>query len=232
MTACIGERPDRQPPSGSRGEPAPSGSAGSRAGLRPLAPTPAANPPVPEAHVYAVAARPAELRTTIPMEGFEEPFTLRLYKAPEEYPLGFSTYLPLDMLVEAGDDGSIAFVANFAGKRNADAALRLLPDGAASGAAAARLARDYARARGLTARRAGAPHRFAWSLAEFDFMEGRPDGEPILGTVAVAGHDGRYFRIVVSYPEDYAEGFTPRALRILEEWRWADGAPLGSDAVR
>ncbi|MBX6362600.1 MAG: hypothetical protein IRZ00_01920 [Gemmatimonadetes bacterium] len=230
LAACIGERPDRQPPSGTRGEPAPSGLAVPRPSTRPLAPASAVQPPPPEMRVYTVATRPAELHTTIPMEGFEEPFTLRLYKAPDDYPLAFSTYVPPDMLVEGGDDGSIAFVANFAGKRNPDAALRLFPDSLESDVAAANLAREYARAHGLRARRPGAPHRFTWSIAEYDFAEPRPDAEPIVGTVAVAGHDGRYFRIVLSYPEDYAEGFTPRAVRILEEWRWADGAPLGGGA--
>lgn len=217
--ACGGERAGAGRPSGVPGIPSPT-----------LSATTERRPQLVATEEYERGPRPEEKHATIRMEGFDEPFTLRLFRAPDDFPLQFSTYFPPDMLAEVTREPApgVSFVANFAGKRNDNAVLRVVfePAGTIESAAKAR-ARRAAAERGMNDRADDTPRRFAWSLAEYDFAEQTSDGEQVGGTVAVGRHGDRYFQVLLMYPDEYGDGMGPRVARILDEWRWQDGAPLG-----
>src|SRR5690606_41078517 len=65
-----------------------------------------------------------------------------------------------------------------------------------------------------------------WAVRQWRIAERDPRGGWILGFAGLGRHAGRWFHILARYPGEYADGFGPRAERILEHWRWADGAPL------
>src|SRR5690606_15010648 len=89
-------------------------------------------------------------------------------------------------------------------------------------AGARELARAFAERYEIRARPSAAPDRYAWSLTEWHFSRALPDGDSAIGTVALGRHAGRYFFIATHFPAMYADGFGPRAAKILDEWRWED----------
>ena len=184
-----------------------------------------------------VAAQPQKTnrqltkRGTIGLEGAQQTFTFKLFDASKiSWPIPFTTYVPQDMLAEtnsSGEGDAVTFTANFDGKRNDNAFLSVYfyRQGARE-AEARELVKDVAQSRGIQQRRSDAPKRFRWSIAEHDFMKQTESGEWVMGTVALGKHNARFFHVIISYPENYEEGFVPRAYRILDEWRWANGRRL------
>lgn len=169
------------------------------------------------------APRAATRQDVIVLEGFSEPFTFTLYETPAAFPLGFSTYVPADMLA-TGDGSSVTFVANFAGRRNDRVFLKLLPRPWGEDDGAARAAMDgLVRSRG-THRIAGGPNRFQWSIAEAPYTR-----KGASGLVALGRHGGRYFIVLTEYPFEYADGFGPRVSHILQDLRWSDGSRLRAE---
>ncbi|MBI3952023.1 MAG: hypothetical protein HY314_16375 [Acidobacteria bacterium] len=125
--------------------------------------------------------------------------------------------------ISSGEGDAIRFIANFGGKRNEDAYLEVFFYPAGTSEAQARaLAKEAATSRGLTERRADVPNYYKWSLAEYGFSSKLKGRGSIIGTGALGRHGDRFFRVTLQYPQDYAEGFVPRAHRILDEWRWED----------
>ena len=175
--------------------------------------------------------RPPTKRGTIGLEGAQKRFTLKLFDSSKNsLSVPFTTYVPEDMVPQTGraDGGDrVTYFANFDGERNPHAYLQIniLPEGvsedtARMGAVAIAIALEHQK------RRSDAPNRFKWSLVEHDFMDQTPDGEWFMGTVALGRHNDRYFYVIIQYPENYEEGFVPRAYRILDEWRWRGGQRL------
>lgn len=197
--------------------------------VRPGAAAPDTTPPI--ARPGAAQERPETKQGTIPLEGMEEPFTFRLVRSPERFPLPFTTYIPQDFLVDtvrSGEGDAVRFIANFAGRRNDDAFLEVFfyPAGTTEAEARA-MTRAVAERHGRPEeRRPEVGKQYPWSLVEYGFAEQRPTGESVLGTVALGRHRGRFFHVVLQYPEEYAEGFVPRAYRVLDEWRWEDTGEL------
>lgn len=181
--------------------------------------------------------RPDTLHSTITLEGMDEPMTFWLYRSPPTFPLPFSTYVPTDMAAEpvaADEADAVRFVAEFGGVRNEQAFLAVvaLPD-EYDRAAAQALARIVAQRYGVerVERAPDAPPRYRWSLEEWNFQRELPGGGTAIGTGALGRHGGRYYYVVTHFPEEYADGFGPRATRILDEWRWEDtGEGLGGPA--
>lgn len=181
--------------------------------------------------------RPDTIHSTITLEGADEPMTFWLYRSPPDFPLPFSTYVPTDMAaapVAADEADVIRFVAAFGGVRNeqaflAVAALPEVVDRDAALAMARLVAQRYGAVR--VERAPDAPPRYTWSLEEWSFTRELPGRQKAIGSAALGRHGARYFFIVTHFPEEYAEGFGPRAARILDEWRWEDtGAGLGRRA--
>jgi hypothetical protein len=170
--------------------------------------------------------RPATIQDTLELEGTKEPITASLFdSAGTSLPVECTTYVPQEVVVETLDAESgaaVRFVARFAGKREENAYLQVVFLPAATTEAGARVrVREVAASRGIEERAPDAPRRFEWSLAEYDFTR-RTGPRAVMGTVALGRHGGRYFSAVLSYPEDYEEGFVPRAIYILKQWRWKD----------
>lgn len=83
---------------------------------------------------------------------------------------------------------------------------------------------------GLQARRPEVGPRYPWSLAEHDFADTTVEGDWVLGTIALSRANGRFFHVLLAHTEELAEGFVPRANRILEAWRWeTTGEGLGGE---
>ncbi|MGH7475188.1 MAG: hypothetical protein ACRELD_02770 [Longimicrobiales bacterium] len=160
---------------------------------------------------------------TLWLEGMPEVIEARLYRPEWPEPIRFSTYVPPDIIAEPGSSGAehaVRFIANFAGRRNDDAVLALFVHPASTSEAEARaLARSVAESRGLREHDADAAPRFDWSIVEYGFRDCDDTG-CLVGTVAVGRHGTRPFQVLVQYPQEYADGFSPRADYIIEELRW------------
>lgn len=175
-------------------------------------------------------ARPATVRDTIRVEGMAEPVTLRLYAPSQGFPLPFTTYLPDEMTAEPVGGEGVRFEARFGGAPNRDAFVYLFVHPADETEDAARetvraVAESYGPIREFA--EVDPAHRFPWSIVQFRF-DGRQQGrEPVVGAVGLGRHAGRLFHVIVQYPLEYGDGFPPRAQRILDRWRWADGSSLG-----
>lgn len=136
------------------------------------------------------------------MEGRYERFTAQLVKPVSS--VGFSTYLPKDMIFEnsAADEGEgFFFYANFAGRRNENAFMLvfILPQ--------------------------GSQRSDAERIAEAFKSSRAPLGMNV--DVTVGEHDDRVYYVAHQYPAEYAEGFLPRALYIRDRWVWLnDGQGL------
>jgi len=195
---------------------APSGAAAMDAALDPNAPAPEA-----KTGTIAVAGATAEI-------------TFKRFETPPDFPLQFVTYVPEDMIVEtlkAGKAEGVRVISNIGGRRKESAYVWAMfhPPGTAE----AKAREAYA---GLVAKR-GNPaevperaRRFAWALAEHEFQYQPNQGETRVGRLALGRRGDRFFHVIIEYPEDLAGEFVPRVNRILEDWRWKDGAGRIGDA--
>jgi hypothetical protein len=170
-------------------------------------------------------ARPDSIVGEISVEGMAEPMVLRLFRAPQAFPLAFSTYVPADMeagVAASGEGDAVRFVARFGGVRDERAGLSLhVPAAGLDAAAAQRLATEMAAMHGAAERMSSGG--YTWALEEYRFHS--PER---VGRVALGRHDSRYFLLLLAHPPEFGDGFAPRAARILGEWQWADGSRLGS----
>lgn len=178
----------------------------------------------------ATAARPQMRVDTLLLEGTAEPVELTLVRAPDGFPLPFSTYATSDFIVEStaskgDDDPAVRFIAAFGGVRNDDAFLEVAayPAGLTEAQATARAERAVGAGGNVVAPEEGS---MDWAVRQWRLSTRDPSGGVILGFAALGRHDGRWFHILARYPGEYADGFGPRADLILEHWRWDDGAPL------
>jgi hypothetical protein len=173
--------------------------------------------------------RPSEKTDSIRLEGTYQRFTARL--AQSDAPPRFSTYVPEDMLYEpssSGEGDGHFFYTNFAGRKNEQAYMLIFvyPEGTDQAAAQrsvnsliARL--DTIRGRTMT------DTSFQNSLFERAYFFPR-NGITYFGRIALARHNDRFFHLVIQYPQEYADGFGPRADYIRRQWVWLDdGQGLG-----
>lgn len=187
----------------------------------------AASAPAP-----AAAARAASKQGSLTLEGTAEPITVLLFDwASAPLALGFSTYVPQDMIARAPGGGSapsVRFVANFGGVLQERAYLEMafLPAGLTQAQAVSALGRSAPG--GVPLKRcAPSNHRYAWAIAGCDIDYRSKSGSRIGGAAVLGRHGDRYFRLTMHYPLEYGGGFGPRAELILDEWRWRDtGAGL------
>ncbi|MFP4622677.1 MAG: hypothetical protein ACLFRX_00715 [Gemmatimonadota bacterium] len=176
--------------------------------------------------------RPERRTDTLSIEGMAEPLSLRLFRAPDHFPLPFTAYVPEQMVAEPGDE-AVRFVAAFGGERNQDAFLHVFvfpPDTDRQAAIAA--AKGYKTGRGIPVSQGIEiiadelpPPNLAWALEDFRFRY-QSHGQWYAGTIGVGRQADRFFMIVRHYPAEYGDGFPPRADLIQETWRWADGTHL------
>jgi hypothetical protein len=173
--------------------------------------------------------RPSEKSDSIPLEGTYQRITARLVQsnaAPR-----FSTYVPEDMLYEpssSAEGDAHYFYTNFAGRKNERAYMLIFiyPDG--TNEATARRSVDSLIARLDTIRgRTATNTSFQNSLFERAYFFPR-DGITYFGRIALARYNDRFIHLVIQYPQEYADGFGPRAHYIRRQWVWLDdGQGLG-----
>ncbi|MGQ0813149.1 MAG: hypothetical protein ACT4O1_01635 [Gemmatimonadota bacterium] len=154
---------------------------------------------------------PQQKRDSIRIEGTTEPITLRLIQPPSASP-PFYTYMPTDMAFEAASSGEgdgYYFYTNFGGNRNEDAYLLLFvfPTGATEADAGQRV-RMYVESRGAPA---------SADRKSFTFKRG---GRLYAAGIELRRHGSRYYYLARQYPIEYADGFGPRAQKIIDEWQW------------
>lgn len=185
--------------------------------------------------------RPETVTESIRSEGMAEPVELQLFRAPEEFPLPFSTYVPSDMDPTADASGRTAhFTAEFGGIRSEDAFLHLyvFPEGTPAQEALA-VMKGYKTSRGVPVSQGLEPIAdelprpdLQWATeAAYRFLY-ESGNTWYTGTIGVGEWNDRYYMIVRHYPQEYGDGFAPRAALLLERWRWADGSRLGQSAGR
>lgn len=183
----------------------------------------------------AVAERPATRTDTIYLEGMAEPMSLELFRTPDGFPLQFSAYVPEDMEVELlrDEEAAVQFVAAFGGQRNPEAFVHVFvhPAGTDPQAAVGTM-RSFGASRGIPVSMGIEPlpepegtRRMPWADRAFSFRY-QGDAGWIVGSMGLGSHDGRLFHVITHYPQEYGDGFGPRAAKILETWRWEDGVPL------
>lgn len=196
-----------------------------RADPRPSAPGDTGRPELPE--------RPAARTATLTIEGMAEPIELRLFRAPEDFALPFTAYVPADLSPEVEDPSSIRFVAEFGGQRNTDAFIHtfVFPPGtdrerAVNSAIAYKTGRGIPVGQGLDPlERESTPPHPEWALESFRFRY-QSGGTWYAGVIGIGTHGDRYFQIVRHWPVEYGDGFPPRADLITETWIWEDGTGL------
>lgn len=171
--------------------------------------------------------RPATKQGTIALEGTEQPFTFELFdSSTASLPAAFTTYVPQDMIAEPANPGTgkaVRFVANFGGRRQDQAYLEVSFYPPATAESEARTLIEQTAPGGAPLKRgSGVSRQFTWSLVEHSIShQSKADGR-MAGVAALGRHGDRLFQVIFHYPEEYGDGFIPRAYRILEEWRWGD----------
>lgn len=175
-------------------------------------------------------ARPETLVDTLYIEGMPDVARATLVRAPQEFDMPFSTYLPQGMNVEYRTDSSgaaVRFVAAFGGVVEPQAYLQVRKHPLAT---SAQQARDVVSAflAGKTVRPADAPD-WALDVHAFDYEDHA--GIAYTGRIMLARHGPRFLDVVQHYPPEYGDGLGPRFHSILRHWRWEDtGAPLIGDS--
>ncbi|MGQ0560382.1 MAG: hypothetical protein ACT443_00755 [Gemmatimonadota bacterium] len=153
---------------------------------------------------------PREKKDSIRIEGASEAITLRLVQPAADLP--FLTYVPSDMVLEpvrSAEGEAYYFYANFGGRRNDNAYLLvfIFPAGTQQGEALERV-------------NAFAASRGAPLPADYEHFTFRKGTESYAGSIDLRQHGSRFYYIAYQYPVEYADGFGPRARKIMAEWRW------------
>lgn len=173
--------------------------------------------------------RPAEKADSIQLEGTYQRFNARLVQS--DAPPRFSTYIPNDMLYEpssSGEGDGHYFYTNFAGRKNEQAYMLIFvyPQGTDESAARRRVTSliaglDTIRGRTMT------DTSFQSSIFERAYFF-RRGGITYFGRVALARYNDRFIHLEIQYPQEYGDGFGPRADYIRRQWVWLDdGQGLG-----
>lgn len=172
---------------------------------------------------------PAQKTDSIRLEGTWHRFTARLVQS--DAGLRFSTYVPADMIYEpvSSDEGDgHFFFSNFAGRRNDNAYVLvfIFPPGTTE-AQARRLAHSFVSSRDTIRGRRQPDQDYQESLFELGFFF-RSNGADHFGDIALGKHRDRYFYFAMQYPQEFGDGFGPRADYIRKQWVWLDdGQGLG-----
>jgi hypothetical protein len=194
-------------------------------------------------------AREERVRLPITIEGMADTLSFRLVRAPRDFLLPFSTYVPDDMESEftrVDERQVVHFTARFGGRLEPRARFSVYahPPGTTVHQAQSELAAylsglfpDDSPFRGPDYERqvpVEPADRYPWAVEESQFRVPRSDAPGILvGHAGVASDAGgnALFHFIIEYPEEYADGMGPRVQAILDEWRWEDtGRMLGEDA--
>jgi|GEM_PF-6060730 len=159
------------------------------------------------------------------LEGNPEEFTFTLHDVNT---LGFKTYVIEDMVAEtvsSGEGDVFVVKSNFGGNINEDARISIFSPNnlnVKSIGELTELSKELNQINGFTIREPGAGHKnlFSLSKVEYRIEKKKPDGIRLLGTVSIFAKGNRYYMLTMYYPEDYSEGFVPRAIKMVEDITW------------
>jgi hypothetical protein len=185
-------------------------------------------PPLP---AESIAVRPPAIRDTLLIEGMPEATTATLVRAPSDFALPFSTYVPDGISTEFGADGdvdAVRFTAAFSGRPDPNAYMHVFVYPAGTTGVQARTgAFAFMRSRLLAGDEANPTEAPAWAREAYALSYSGDAGVRYVGRLILATHAGRYFHVLTHYPAEYGDGLGPRHARILQWWRWEDtGRPL------
>jgi len=147
-----------------------------------------------------------ELDDTIMIEGTEESIKLKFYDSEKN----FITYVPEDMLTEkvtVHEKDYYMFYANFLGNKNENVFLKLhfLPKGDVKP--------ESPFENSTMEPTQNSYKNYPWSLEEYS-------GDDVYGILGE--HNGQYFTIEINRPAEFADGFGPRANKIIQHLYWTD----------
>lgn len=165
------------------------------------------------------------------IEGMPDTVELRLVRAPPDFPVRFSTYVPADMDVgtESTADGhSLEFTARFGGVPNERAYVQFFfyPH-ATTPALGHNSIESFVNSLNPEVDRSREVEPHDWAIEEIAFTYPH-DQALFVGRVALAQRGDVVFHYVQHYPAEYGDGMAPRIGTILREWRWGDGTALGT----
>lgn len=152
---------------------------------------------------------PKTLQDTLMLEGKPEPVKMVLYNSPEGFPLPFQTYLPENFVPEALSRPTAETIRFSMGE--AHLSFVVLPDNTGRSKA-----QSVAKASLGTANIQSCRSGYAWQW-ECLYIAGK--GAQV-GRVLLGEQHGRQFYFLISYPATYGNGFGPRYVRVLEEWKF------------
>jgi hypothetical protein len=156
---------------------------------------------------------------TILIEGMPERLLVRPFESPVDFPLGFSTVVPADMVVDfvsSGEGDAVRFEAVFGGIHRSDAMLGLIvppnrPDAEEAREMVAGVASD------LGGVQVSDPV-FPGAIAGYRLV-----GE-VAGFLALGQQNDQWFYFLAQYPPEFGDGMAPRMDLILRRWIWSDDA--------
>lgn len=171
-----------------------------------------------------VTSRPDTMEITFSIEGVTEAMDMYLLGSQKEFPLNFSTYIPVDMQTETvrSDEGSaIRIWAAFGGHPNKEAYLTIYAFPAAVPAEEVRKTSvEQVKMLGDVAEDTVS---HPWADTVYSLNGNR------MGFLALAQEKDRWFYLLAAYPPEYADGMGPRINQIIEQWRWKDSGDGLSD---
>jgi hypothetical protein len=173
--------------------------------------------------------RPATKRGVRMIEGTADTVQLELVRAPADFPLAFSTYVPEGIDVESAtsDAGhSLKLVAAFDGRRNERAYLQFFfyPEGTTRAVARSNI-EVFVSGLNPEVDRTESVTPYPWAIEQSNFTYPH-EQQVFLGGIALAQRGNAMFHFLRHYPGDYGDGMASVISIVLGEWRWADGTPL------
>lgn len=177
--------------------------------------------------------RPKTKTVPLSIEGMTEDLTFTLADSAE---LEFTTYIASDMLAESASssEGDSLFIyVNYGDVKNRDVRLFFFARPKLSESSIEEmdeLAKETIQVEGYSVRERPAGNGglvFDLSEVEFDIEKRDQSGMRFLGTVSIFSHGGRYYWVIIEYPEEFTEGFIPRANAVIEDIMWYDERPAG-----
>ncbi|WP_017755416.1 hypothetical protein [Calidifontibacillus oryziterrae] len=148
-----------------------------------------------------------EKQKTVKMmiEGMEEDKLVTLEQHKE---LGFSTYIPDDMVVETSPESFDVFT-NFGGNKNENAKLQI-------SAKTVEQITEQMEIEGFTIEET-TEKAYEFTTKEFSLKK-----EGMIGRVVHFQHNEKDYSLIYFFPEEFADGFGPRADIIVNELVWHD----------
>lgn len=154
------------------------------------------------------------IEETITIEGMDQPITLNFFDGERN----FITYVPEDMLAEIvslGEGYTYRFYANYLGNKNENAYLQF-----------------YFFSKEITEKPEMFGEKGRFTIENLD-MKPVKEGDKMYkwsleeystkGAYGILGeHEGQYFSMLILYPGEFAEGFVPRANKIIDHLYWTD----------